>query len=186
VDVGEPRHVRLQCHRVRAQIALGRFQGRLVPSGDDDRRPFPGERLGHAESDAAVAAGDHGDLSFEAIHGYPPFLCVPSKRGNGRRIPKSVGEECRPNAGRCEEKIREGIMTDAPNAERPVRVWPAVVLGLVYWIHQVYVAQSDMAMFPRFMSKSMGSLAFLVLFLILWLSNGTVRGKVRLLGLGLF
>jgi len=77
-------------------------------------------------------------------------------------------------------------MTDAPNAERPVRVWPAVVLGLVYWIHQVYVAQSDMAMFPRFMSKSMGSLAFLVLFLILWLSNGTVRGKVRLLGLGLF
>ena len=76
-------------------------------------------------------------------------------------------------------------MADEP-APKPVRVWPAVALGFVYWIHQLYVAQSDMAMFPRFMSKSMGGLAFLVLFLILWLSNGTVRGKIRLAGLGLF
>ena len=69
---------------------------------------------------------------------------------------------------------------------KPVRVWPAVVVALVYWIHQIYVAQSDMPMFSRFMSKSMGGLAFLVVFLILWLSNGTVRGKIRLAGLGLF
>ena len=77
-------------------------------------------------------------------------------------------------------------MTDDQKPDRPVRVWPAVVLALAYWTHQAYVAWSDMAMFPRFMSKSMGGLAFLLVFLILWLSNGTVRGKIRLGGLGLF
>jgi outer membrane protein assembly factor BamB len=77
-------------------------------------------------------------------------------------------------------------MADESAAVRPVRVWPAVALALVYWLHQFVVAQSDMAMFSRFMSKSMGGLAFLVLFLVLWLTNGTVRGKTRLLGLGLF
>jgi outer membrane protein assembly factor BamB len=77
-------------------------------------------------------------------------------------------------------------MTDDRKHDRPVRVWPAVALALAYWAYQIYVAWSDMAMFPRFMSKSMGGLAFLVVFLILWLSNGTVRGKIRLAGLGLF
>lgn len=77
-------------------------------------------------------------------------------------------------------------MSDQPKADRPVRVWPAVALAAVYWIHQIYVAQSDMPMFTRFMSKSMGGLAFLVIFLILWLSNGTLRGRIRLAGLGLF
>jgi outer membrane protein assembly factor BamB len=77
-------------------------------------------------------------------------------------------------------------MTDAPKTDRPIRIWPAMLLALAYWAHQVYVAQSDMAMFPRFMSKSLGGLVFLLVFLILWLSNGTVRGRLRLAGLGLF
>ena len=78
-------------------------------------------------------------------------------------------------------------MTDAPKTDRPVRVWPAVALTAVYWIHQFYVAKSDdMAMYPRFGSKSFGGLGFLVLFLILWLSNGTVKGRHRVGGLVVF
>jgi len=42
-----------------------------------------------------------------------------------------------------------------------------------------------MAMFVRFMSGAMSALAFLVIFLILWSSNGTVPGRTRLLGVGL-
>jgi hypothetical protein len=30
-------------------------------------------------------------------------------------------------------------MADQPTAPRPVRVWPAVALAFVYWIHQLYV-----------------------------------------------
>jgi len=77
-------------------------------------------------------------------------------------------------------------MSDAPKTDRPVRIWPAALLALIYWSHQFYVRQSDLAMFPRFMSKAMGGLAFLVLFLILWLANGTVKGRIRVAGLVLF
>ncbi len=74
---------------------------------------------------------------------------------------------------------------DANPAPR-IRLWPAATLALLYWGFQLVVAQTDMPMFNRFMSKSMGGLAFLLLFLILWLSNGTLSWKVRLGGLGAF
>src|SRR5438552_17667108 len=64
-----------------------------------------------------------------------------------------------------------------------IRLWPAVAVAAVYWAVQFVVAQLDMAMFPRFMSKSLGALAFLLVFLILWLTNGTLTWKVRLPGL---
>jgi outer membrane protein assembly factor BamB len=67
-----------------------------------------------------------------------------------------------------------------------VRLWPAATLAVLYWGFQLVVAQNDMPMFNRFMSKSMGSLAFLLLFLILWLSNGTLSWKVRFAGLGAY
>jgi outer membrane protein assembly factor BamB len=74
---------------------------------------------------------------------------------------------------------------DSPSAPR-VRLWPAATLTALYWGFQLAVAQTDMPMFNRFMSKSMGGLAFLLLFLILWLSNGTLSWKVRLTGLAAF
>jgi outer membrane protein assembly factor BamB len=67
-----------------------------------------------------------------------------------------------------------------------VRVWPAVALAVIYWVFQFIVAQSDISVFPRFMSKTIASLAFLLLFIILWLSNGTLKGRTRLLGFALF
>lgn len=78
-------------------------------------------------------------------------------------------------------------MTDpAALSPRPVRAWPTALLAAVFWSFLFIVSQVDMGMFPRFMSKAMASLAFLLLFLILWLSNGTVRWRVRFLGLGVF
>jgi outer membrane protein assembly factor BamB len=68
----------------------------------------------------------------------------------------------------------------------PIRVWPAGTLAAIYWTFQLIIAQMDMAMFPRFLSKSLGALAFLLLFLILWLANGTLSWRTRLAGLGAF
>jgi outer membrane protein assembly factor BamB len=67
-----------------------------------------------------------------------------------------------------------------------LRLWPAATLVVVYWAFQLFVAQNDMPMFNRFMSNAMGNLAFLLLFLILWLSNGTLGWTIRLSGLGAF
>ncbi|MBI3857866.1 MAG: hypothetical protein HY293_19465, partial [Planctomycetes bacterium] len=77
-------------------------------------------------------------------------------------------------------------MADDPQPPRPVRAWPALALTAVYWAFQLIIARSDMAMFPLFLSKALGNLAFLLVFLVLWLSNGTLTGRVRLLGLGVF
>ena len=83
---------------------------------------------------------------------------------------------------------RESAMeTDSATAAgpRPVRAWPVVALAGVYWVFTLVVAQNDMAMFVRFMSGALSALAFLVIFLILWSSNGTLPGRTRLLGIGL-
>ncbi|HVR85998.1 MAG TPA: PQQ-binding-like beta-propeller repeat protein [Planctomycetota bacterium] len=70
--------------------------------------------------------------------------------------------------------------------DRPLRAWPTAALAAVYWIVQVVFAQLDMPMFSRFMSNAMSALGFLIVFLVLWLSNGTVRGRSRVLVLGTF
>jgi outer membrane protein assembly factor BamB len=76
----------------------------------------------------------------------------------------------------------------APAAPAPklIRVWPAATLAAVYWIFQFVIAQLDMPMFSRFMSNALSGLLFLLVFLILWLSNGTIPGRCRLGGLGAF
>jgi outer membrane protein assembly factor BamB len=74
---------------------------------------------------------------------------------------------------------------DTPTAPR-IRLWPAATLAVVYWAFQLVVTLNDMPIFARFMSNAMGGLAFLVLFLVLWLSNGTLSWKIRLSGLGAF
>jgi outer membrane protein assembly factor BamB len=60
------------------------------------------------------------------------------------------------------------------------------VLLVIYWIVMAVIQQSDLAMFPRFLSSSLGALGFLVLFLVFWFTNGTVRGRVRLAAFGIF
>jgi outer membrane protein assembly factor BamB len=70
-------------------------------------------------------------------------------------------------------------------APRPLRIWPAVALTLAYWISQVITDQLEMPMFSRFMSGVVTKGLFLLTFLILWFTNGTVRGRLRLLGLPL-
>lgn len=74
--------------------------------------------------------------------------------------------------------------SSVPAGARRLRVWPAALLVLVYWIFQFVVSHLEMAMFARFLSTALSALAFLVVFLVLWLANGTVSGKVRLAGLG--
>ena len=69
---------------------------------------------------------------------------------------------------------------------RPVRAWPTAALAAVYWIFQIVLGQLDVPMFTRFMSNALSSLAFLLVFVILWLSNGTVRGRLRLALFGVF
>jgi outer membrane protein assembly factor BamB len=81
--------------------------------------------------------------------------------------------------------MQDDSKTAPSTAARPIRIWPAATLAVVYWASQFIVGQMDMAMFPRFMSKSMGALAFLLL-LIFWLANGTLPWRTRLLGLGSF
>ena len=38
-------------------------------------------------------------------------------------------------------------------SSRPVRAWPAIVLLVIYWIVMAVIQQSDLAMFPRFLSR---------------------------------
>jgi outer membrane protein assembly factor BamB len=78
------------------------------------------------------------------------------------------------------------IASTPESAERPLRAWPTATLAAVYWIFQAVLSQLDMPMFSRFMSNAMSALAFLIVFLILWLSNGSVRGRCRILVLGTF
>src|SRR5882672_3723264 len=77
------------------------------------------------------------------------------------------------------------MASEAIPAPKPYRGWPTAALAGVYWIFQIVNAQMDMPMFARFLSGALSALLFLVLFLLLWLSNGTLPGRVRLLGLGL-
>lgn len=71
-------------------------------------------------------------------------------------------------------------------AVRTLRVWPVVALSSLYWASIFAVSQLDMPMFQRFMSKSIAGLAFLVVFIVLWLSTGRLSWKARLLGLAVF
>lgn len=68
----------------------------------------------------------------------------------------------------------------------PARAWPAAVLAGVFWIFQIVLSQLDMPMFTRFLSNALSSAAFLLLFLILWFTNGSVPGRTRVIGFGIF
>lgn len=82
------------------------------------------------------------------------------------------------------------VMADAapavPQPERPVRAWPVAALAIAYWAFLFALTQMDMIMFHRFMAKTIASALFLLVSWILWFTNGTVTGKVRLLGFGAF
>src|SRR5258706_8699699 len=73
-----------------------------------------------------------------------------------------------------------------PEAPRPLRAWPVAALAVAFWGFQIALVQMDMIMFHRFVSKTAASAVFLLLTLILWFSNGTVKGRTRLLGFGAF
>jgi outer membrane protein assembly factor BamB len=79
---------------------------------------------------------------------------------------------------------------DSASAPAPIpkslRAWPTALIAVLYWIFQFVLAQLDMPMFVRFLSNAMSGLVFLLTFLILWLSNGTVRGRLRLGVFGIF
>jgi len=70
-------------------------------------------------------------------------------------------------------------------AVRPLRVWPLATLAALYWIFTLVVMLAEMPVFVRFMSGALSALAFLILFIILWSSNGTLAGRTRLVGVGL-
>jgi outer membrane protein assembly factor BamB len=68
---------------------------------------------------------------------------------------------------------------------RPLRVWPIASLAVVYWLFQWGVMLGEMPIFVRFLSGALSALVFLIVFIILWSSNGTLPGRTRLLGVGL-
>jgi outer membrane protein assembly factor BamB len=81
-------------------------------------------------------------------------------------------------------------MSDQPapsltGASRRLRVWPAVLVAGLFWAFQFALPRVEMAMFARFMSTLLSSAAFLLLFLVFWLSSGAVSWKVRLSAVGL-
>ena len=80
----------------------------------------------------------------------------------------------------------QDLASSPASTDHPLRAWPTAVLAAIYWVYHLATVQIDMPMFSRFMSNAMSALAFLLVFLILWLSNGTVRGRGRLLVLGVF
>ena len=80
-------------------------------------------------------------------------------------------------------------MSDLANAVavpavRPLRIWPVVALSALYWAFIFAVSRLDMPMFQRFVSKTLAGIAFLLVFIVLWLSTGRLTWKLRL-GMGL-
>lgn len=73
----------------------------------------------------------------------------------------------------------------ASRSLEPVRAWPAALLVVLYWIFQLAISQAEMGMFARFLSNALSAAAFLLLFIILWMANGTVAWRLRFLGLAL-
>ncbi len=68
---------------------------------------------------------------------------------------------------------------------QPLRAWPIATLAALYWIFQIVVALAEMPVFARFLSGALSALAFLIVFIILWSSNGTLPGRTRWSGIGL-
>src|SRR5262249_20722657 len=70
VEISEVRNVTLYAHRSRADVLHRPIELGLAATGDEDARTFGREPLRGGEADAAVAPGDHGDLSLELFrHG---------------------------------------------------------------------------------------------------------------------
>ncbi len=68
---------------------------------------------------------------------------------------------------------------------RPLRVWPIATPAALYWIFQPVVMLSEMPVINRFFSNALSALGFLIVFIILWSSNGTLPGRTRWAGIGL-
>ena len=76
--------------------------------------------------------------------------------------------------------------TSNPHARRaagPLRVWPAVVLVVAFWLFHFGSLQFEMPTAQRFFSKLIASAALLVLYLVWWLTRGRVRRRTRWLAL---
>ena len=74
-----------------------------------------------------------------------------------------------------------------PSPKRPdtasLRVWPAVVLTLVFWIYLYANHALDMTSGERFISRMLGCLVAMLAFIIWWLSRSKVAWRDRLLAL---
>ena len=95
---------------------------RCIASGDDDRGAGCCHALGHAEADAAIAAGDDGDPAgkIEKLHvrspGFP--ACIAEGQGTSRRMARCV----RSKIGRKHGKAGRGLALAwrcAPATARP-------------------------------------------------------------------
>jgi outer membrane protein assembly factor BamB len=64
---------------------------------------------------------------------------------------------------------------------RPMRVWPGLVLLGLYWAVIVWVGGLGLPITTTFMSQAGAGALLTLLFPIWWLTNGTVRGRDRLL-----
>src|SRR5262245_30412865 len=65
----------------------------------------------------------------------------------------------------------------------PRRLWVMAAILAVFWVFELSIYSTEMAMFPRFISRMLVYLVLLLIFLGWWLSNRHLLWRDRLLGL---
>jgi hypothetical protein len=97
IEIGEIRYVSLHTRDVLPDLLDSRGQLAVAAPGYEDEGAFVGEPLRARKTDAAIAASDERNLSFELTHGEPPrldrdlpFSALPSSSIPRWRLDKSV------------------------------------------------------------------------------------------------
>src|SRR5262245_39407338 len=65
----------------------------------------------------------------------------------------------------------------------PRRLWVMAAILATFWVFELSIYSTEMAMFPRFISRMLVYLVLLLVFLGWWLSNRHLLWRDRLLGL---
>src|SRR5262245_8732445 len=65
----------------------------------------------------------------------------------------------------------------------PRRLWVMAAILAAFWVFELSIYSTEMAMFPRFISRMLVYLVLLLVFLGWWLSNRHLLWRDRLLGL---